>query len=142
MVRERFVRVDEHVVVACPPQEALSCLDGPTAIAAWFGGRRDGSRTTIASGAGDLVLERAHEEWLPEDGALLVVGTTGDLWFRAHLTVRAVMRPGAHRYLHPGTEIWTHVELGPADRAMHAVAVVQDVLRHGLDHLRLELDAS
>jgi hypothetical protein len=142
MVRERFARVDEHVVVACPLHEALSCLDGPTAIAAWFGGRRDGSRTTIASGAGVLVLERAHEEWLPEDGALLVVGTTGDLWFRAHLTLRAVMRPGAHPYLHPGTEIWTHVELGPADRAIQAVRVVQDVLRHGLDHLRLELDAS
>lgn len=139
-MNDGIVRVDEHVVVACPPQDALTCLDGPTAIAAWFGGQRHGSRTTIASRAGDLVLERSHEDWLPEDGALLVVGTTGDLWFRAHLTVRAVMRPGAHPYLHPGTEIWTHVELGPADRALQASAVIQDVLRHGLDHLRLELD--
>ena len=32
---------------------------------------------------------------LPDDGALLVVGTTGDLWFRAHLTVRSVMLPDA-----------------------------------------------
>ena len=92
-MNDRIVRVDEHVVVACRPQDALSCLDGPTAIAAWFGGDRSGSRTTIASPAGELVLERAHEEWLPDDGALLVVGTTGDLWFRAHLTVRSVMRP-------------------------------------------------
>ena len=72
MVNDRIVRVDEHVVVACRPQDALGCLDGPTAIAAWFGGDRSGSRTTIASPAGELVLERAHEEWLPDDGALLV----------------------------------------------------------------------
>jgi len=141
-VNDRIVRVDEHVVVACRPQDALSCLDGPTAIAAWFGGDRSGSRTTIASPAGELVLKRAHEEWLPDDGALLVVGTTGDLWFRAHLTVRSVMLPDAHPYLHPGTEIWAHVELGPADRAVQASAVIRDVLRHGLEHLRLELDAS
>jgi hypothetical protein len=129
-VTDRIVRLDEHVVVACPPEGALTCLDGPAAIAGWFGCQRHGSRTTIASRAGDLVLE------------LLVVGTTGDLWFRAHLTVRAVMRPGAHPYLHPGTEIWTHVELGPADRATHASEVIQDVLRRGLDHLRLELDTA
>ena len=141
-MNDRIVRVDEHVVVACRPQDALTCLDGPTAIAGWFGGQREASRTTITSRAGVLVLERSNEEWLADDGALLVVGTTGDLWFRAHLTVRAVMRPGTHPYLHPGAEVWTHVELGPADRADHACAVIQDVLRHGLDHLRLELDAS
>ena len=139
---DAIVCVDDHVVVACDPQDALACLDGPSAIAAWFGGDRSGSRTTIASPAGHLVLERAHEEWLPDDGALLVVGTAGDLWFRAHLTVRSVMLSGAHPYLHPGTEIWTHVELGPADRAVQASAVIRDVLRHGLDHLRLELDTS
>lgn len=139
-MNDGIVYIDEHVVVACLPQDALSCLDGPMAIAAWFGGHGCGSRTTIASAAGDLVLERAQEEWLPDDGALLVVGTTADLWFRAHLTVRAVMRPGAHPYLQPGTEIWTHVELGPANRASRAIAIIQDVLRFGLDHLRLELD--
>ena len=32
-MNDRIVRVDEHVVVACRPQDALSCLDGPTAIA-------------------------------------------------------------------------------------------------------------
>ena len=141
-MNDGIVHVDEHVVVACPLEEALTCLNGPTAIAAWFGGQRDGCRTSIGSRSGGLVLERAHEEWLPDDGALLVVGTAGDLWFRAHLTLRAVMRPGAHPYVHPGTEIWTHVELGPADRASQASAVIQDVLRHGLDHLRLELDTS
>jgi hypothetical protein len=141
-VNDRIVRVDEHVVVACPPQEALSCLNGPSAIAAWFGSQRHGSRSTIASTSGVLVLERAHEEWVPDDGALLVVGTTGDLWFRAHLTVRAVMRSGTPSCLHPGTEIWTHVELGPADGAAHASEVIQDVLRRGLDHLRLELDTA
>jgi hypothetical protein len=139
-VNDGIVCIDEHVVVACPPEDALTCLDGPTAIAAWFGGHGCGSRITIASAAGDLVLERVHEEWLPDDGALLVVGTTADLWFRGHLTVRAVMRPGAHPYLHPGTEIWTHVELGPATRASRPSTVIRDVLRFGLDHLRLELD--
>ena len=139
---DRIVRLDEHVVVACPPEGALTCLDGPAAIAGWFGCQRHGSRTTIASRAGDLVLERAYEEWRRDDGALLVVGTTGDLWFRAHLTVRAVMRSGTPSCLHPGTEIWTHVELGPADGAAHASEVIQDVLRRGLDHLRLELDTA
>lgn len=87
------------------------------------------------------MLERTHEQWLPADGALLVVGTAGALQFRAHLTMRAVMRPGAHPYLQPGTEIWTHVELGPANRATQASAVIREVLRlFGLDHLRLELD--
>ena len=132
--------LDEHIVVACPPRDALECLNGPDAIAGWFGCKRVGSQTTIASGGGDLVVERAHEEWLPDDGALLVIGTTGDVWLRAHLTVRAVMQPGAHPYLHPGTEIWTHLELGPARRASRFTALLQDVLRNGLDHLRLELD--
>lgn len=134
--------IDDHVVVACRPQDALICLDGPMAIAAWFGGHRRGSRTTIASPAGDLILERVHEEWLPDDGALLVVGTTGDVWIRAHLTVRAVIQPDAHPYLHPGTEIWTHVELRPANRALQLHAVLHDILRRGLGHLRLELDTS
>lgn len=87
-MNDGIVHVDEHVVVACPLEEALTCLNCPTAIAAWFGGQRDGCRTSIGSRSGGLVLERAHEEWLPDDGALLVVGTTGDLWFRAHLTLR------------------------------------------------------
>ena len=139
-MNDGIVYIDEHVVLACLPQDALSCLDGPMAIAAWFGGHGCGSRTTIGSAAGDLVLERAHEEWLPDAGALLVVGTTAELWFRAHLTVRAVMRSGAHPYLQPGTEIWTHVELGPATRASRPSTVIRDVLRFGLDHLRLELD--
>lgn len=123
-MNDSIVCIDEHVVVACPPEEALTCLNGPGAIAGWFGGHGCGSRTTFSSRAGDLVLERAHEEWLPDDGALLVVGTTGNLWFRGHLTVRAVMRPGAHPYRHSGTEIWTHVELGPASRASRPSTVV------------------
>lgn len=139
-MNDRIVHVDEYVVVACRPQDALTYLDGPIAISAWFGAQRHGSRTTISSPAGHLVLERAHEEWLPDAGALVVVGTSGDLWFRAHLTVRAVMQPGAHPYLEPGTEIWTHVELGPAHLASRPSTVIRDVLWHGLDHLRLELD--
>lgn len=142
MMNDDIVRIDDHVVVACTPADALSCLDGPAAIAAWFGAQRGRSQTTITSPAGDLVLERAHEEWRPDDGALMAVGTTGDLWFRAHLTVRGVILPDAHPYLHPGTEVWTHVELGPADHAAHARAVIQHVLRRGLDHLRMELNTS
>lgn len=134
------VCVDEHIIVACPPRDALECLNGPAAIAGWFGCKRLGPPTTIVSPRGDLVLDLAHEEWAPDDGALLVVGTTGDLWLRAHLTVRAVMQPGAHPYAHPGTEIWTHLELGPAHRASGLTALLQDVLRDGLEHLRLELD--
>ncbi len=130
-MNDRILHVDEHLIVACPAQDALTRLDGPTAIASWFGCKREGSRTTISSVAGDLVLERAYEEWKRDEGALLVVGTTGDLWFRAHLSVCAS--------LHSGTEIRTHVELGPADRALRARAVIHDVLRQGLHRLRLEL---
>lgn len=138
----RIVRIDKHIIVSCPPQVALACLDGPTTITGWFGGHRHGARTTFASRAGVLVIERSQEEWLPDVGAFLLAGTTGDLWFRAHLTVRAVMRPGAYAYVHSGTEIATHVELGPADRALLASTVIQDVIHHGLDHIRLELDTS
>ena len=37
-VNDGIVCIDEHVVVACLPQDALSCLNGPMATAAWFGG--------------------------------------------------------------------------------------------------------
>jgi hypothetical protein len=134
--------IDDHLVVACTPGDVLRCLAGPPATAGWFGGHRDGFRTTITSPVGDLVLQRAHEEWRPDDGAYSVVGTTGDLWFRAHLTVRAVIRSDADQRLLQGSELWGHVELGPAGQATHAGVVIRQVLRRGLEHLRLELDVS
>jgi hypothetical protein len=38
------------------------------------------------------------------------------------------------------TEIWVHVELTPARAAAWTAALLQDAIRRGLEHLRMELD--
>jgi len=136
-----LVLIDDHAVLACDPAEALTCLDGPEAITAWFGARRSADQTTLHGPAGDLCLDRAHQQWRPQDGLLSVDGTIGALHFHAQLTVRAVIRPTPERPWRAATEIWVHVELGPASLADGPGAILRTVIHRGLDHLRWELDA-
>jgi len=132
--------IDDHLVVACTPADALACLEGPEVIAAWFAAHRHGATTTITTPAGDLVLQRTAERWL--DGALTVDGTSGPLRYHAHFSVRAVIRPAVDGTLHQGSELWVHVELAPARYARRAATIIRHAIGHGLEHLRLELDAT
>jgi hypothetical protein len=45
-------------------------------------------------------------------------------------------------YLHEVTELWVHVELGPAAEAIGIATAARAAIRRGLEHLRLELDAA
>lgn len=137
---DELILVDDHVVVACTPGEAMACLQDPAAIAAWFGAHRHGARTTVHSPAGQLALDRDQERWEPADGVLTVDGRAGPVRIHAHLTVRAVIRPDAHHRLHQGTEVWVHAELAPASQAQRVSAVLRQVIHRGLEHLRLEFD--
>lgn len=132
--------IDDHLVVACTPADALACLDGPEVIAAWFAAQRQGAVTTITTPAGDLALRRTAQRWA--GGILTVDGTTGPLRYHAYLTVRAVVRPAADRILHEGAELWVHVELAPARYAGRAGTIIRHAIAHGLEHLRLELDTA
>ncbi len=139
---EEIILIDDHVVVACAPPDALACLEGPEAIAAWFDARRVGDRTTIRSSVGDLELHRDRQEWRPTEGVLTIDGTAGPVRFHAYFTLRATIRPDPNNYLHEVTELWAHVELGPVAQAHRAAAILRSAIRRGLDHLRLELDAT
>lgn len=138
--RDELLLIDEHLVVACTPTDALACLAGPDAIAAWFSAHRHGGTTTISTPAGDLALQRAAESW--RDGTLTVDGTSGPLRYHAHLSVRAVIRPAADRAVHQGSELWVHVELAPARCSQRAATIIRHAVDLGLEHLRLELDAA
>lgn len=140
VVSDALVLVDDHIVLACTPGEAMACLHSPAAIAAWFGAQRHGARTTIHSPAGQLTLDRDHERWEPADSVLTVDGRAGPVRIHAHLTVRAVIRRDAHHHLHRGTEVWVHAELAPASQAQRVSAIIRQVILRGLEHLRLELD--
>ena len=136
-----LVLIDDSVVVPCPPRDALACLDGPQAIAAWFGVRRSGTRSTVPSRVGHLELSRERERWAPEEGVLTVDGFAGTVPFHAQLTLRAVIRPVSGR-LEAGTELWVHVELGNARHARRTATIIRRVIEQGLEHIRLELDAA
>lgn len=142
MAGDGLVFIDDHVTLACSPAEALACLDGPDAIAAWFGAQRSGARTTIGSSLGELTVVRDQQRWAPEEGLLVVDATVGSLRLHAYLTVRGVIRVDAARRPRPGSEVWAHVELGPAAHAERAAPIIADVVRRGLHHLRLELDTA
>ena len=137
---DELLLIDDHVVVACTPAEALACLDGPEVIAAWFGSHRRGATTTITTPAGDLVLQRTAERWV--EGTLTVDGTSGPLRYHAHFSVRPAIRPAADQTLREGSELWVHVELAPARYARRAATIIRQALGHGLEHLRRELDAA
>jgi hypothetical protein len=137
---DELLLIDDHLVVACPPTDALACLDGPQKIAGWFPVHRRGTTTTITTATGSLVLERTEERW--NDGTLTVDGNSGQLSYHAHLSVRAVIRPAANRTLHQGSELWVHVELAPARAARRAASVIRHAIGCGFEHLRLELDAA
>lgn len=136
---DELLLIDDYLVVACTPTDALACLDSPSVIAAWFAAHRRGATSTLTTPAGDLVLQRTAERWL--GGTLTVDGTTGPLGYHAHLSVRAVIRPAADHTLHQGSELWVHVELAPARYAQRAATIIRHAIGHGLEHLRLELDA-
>lgn len=138
---DEVILIDDSVVVACSPADASACLDSPAAIAAWFGARRDGKRTTIPSPVGDLELHRVREDWRPAEGVLTIDGSTGPVRFHAYFTVRPSIRPRPGNYLHEVTELWVHVELGPAAGATGLAVAARAAIRRGLEHLRLELDA-
>ena len=140
-MRGRLVLIDDSLTLGCPPAQVLACLDGPEAIAAWFHARRLGDRTMLRSSGGDLELRREHEEWVAGDGALTVDGSAGRVRFHGQLTIRAVMRSTASRQFRLGTEVWVHVELGPAARARRANVIICRAIESGLEHLRLEFDA-
>ena len=140
-VGDELILIDDSVVVACSPPDASACLDSPEAIGAWFGARRVGNRTTIPSPAGDLELEREREDWRPAEGVLTIDGSTGPVRFHAYFTVRPSIRPRPGNHLHEVTELWVHVELGPAAGATGLAVAARAAIRRGLEHLRLELDA-
>lgn len=139
---DEMILIDDSVVLACSPPDASAYLDRPDAIAAWFGARREGSRTTIRSPAGDLELHREREDWRPSEGVLTVDGSAGPVRFHAYFTMRPSIRPEPGNYLHEVTELWVHVELGPAAQAAGMASTARVAIRRGLEHLRLELDAA
>lgn len=139
---EDVILIDDHVVVACAPPDASACLESPDAIAAWFDAHREGARTTIRSAVGDLELHREREDWRPLDGVLTIDGTAGPVRFHAYFTLRPTIRPDPSSYLHEVTELWAHVELGPAAQARRATAIFRSAIHRGLEHLRLEFDAA
>lgn len=139
---EEIILIDDHVVVACTPPDASACLASPDAIAGWFDAHRAGDRTTVRSSVGDLELHREREDWRPADGVLTIDGTAGPVRFHAYFTLRPTIRPDPSSYLHEVTELWAHVELGPAAQAQRAAAILRGAIRRGLEHLALELDAT
>ena len=139
---DEMIQIDDSVVLACSPPDASAYLDHPDAIAAWFGARREGNRTTIRSSTGDLELHREREEWRPSEGVLTIDGSAGPVRFHAYFTMRPSIRPEPGNYLHEVTELWVHVELGPAAQAAGMASTARVAIRRGLEHLRLELDAA
>lgn len=118
----------------------MACLHSPAVIAAWFGALHHNSRTTVRSPQGELVLDCDSQQWEPADGVLTVEVRAGPVRIHAYLTVRAVIRPDAHRHLHEGTEVWVHAELAPAPQAQRITTVIHEVIHRGLENLRLELN--
>lgn len=138
---DNLTLIDEHVVVACPVADAMTCLDGPNAIAGWFGARRGVTSTTIESAVGEFCLDDVREQRRPAQRVLIVDGVAGVVRCHGYLTLAPVIRHMRAGVLHHGTQIWVHVELAPANRAHHAAVIVRDAIVRGLEHLRLELDA-
>lgn len=136
-----ILEIDDCVVVACTVEDALTILSAPEAVATWFGSRRDGPHSVIASAHRDLHLIRDQEIWQPERGLLAITARSGHVGIVAYLTLRAVVQVTDSRQIRPGTEIWVHVELRPAKSATREAAVLRVAIRRALHHLRLELDA-
>lgn len=142
MASDDLVFIDDHVSLACTPAEAMACFDGPDAVAAWFGAQRSGARTAISSPLGGLTVVREQQRWAPEEAVLIVDASVGSLRLYAYLTVRGVIRVDAEGRPRQGSEVWAHVELGPAANAERAAPIIGYVVRRGLHHLRLELDTA
>src|SRR3546814_12700011 len=99
-VGDEMILIDDSIVLACSPPDASAYLDRPDAIAAWFGARREGNRTTIRSSAGDLELHREREDWRPAEGVLTIDGSAGPVRFHASFTMRPSIRTAPGNYLH------------------------------------------
>lgn len=139
MSRTAVTIIDEHAVVACSPADAAVHLSEPAAIAAWFGGRYGPGCTIVEVDRRTLefrhdVVQERHA-W----SAVVVDGTVSGRRYHAYLTIRAVIRVGDAGQLHEAAEIWAHVEVASAPRS--TTKAIRSLLRRGLDHLRLELDA-
>jgi hypothetical protein len=134
------VEIDEYLVVECAPVDAAGLFAHPSAIAAWFGARREDDRTVTLRAACSLRIHVADELWLPDDHALLVSGVIERVRYRSHVTLRAVAAPRCGDPWAAATEVWVHVELerGPGVRRIRSQLVC--AVRRGLEHIRTEMD--
>jgi len=133
--------IDEHIVVASSPGDATAHLSDPAAIAAWFGARYRTGCTTADVGGRTLEFRHDATQWCADLSAIIAEGTVSGCRFQAYLTVRGLIRVGDGGDLYESAEIWVHVEVAAARRS-GTVNAIRALLRRGLDHLHLELDAA
>lgn len=138
MPRDVVTIIDEHAIVCCSVAEAEIHLSEPAAVAAWFGARYHVDRTTIDVGSTRIEFRHPPLRWHPDQLAVVADGTVSGLSYYAYLTLRAVVRVGVGGQVREATEIWLHFEL--LSRAPALAGLIRTVLRHGLHHLRSELD--
>ncbi len=134
--------IDESTIVACTPADALDTLYDPAAIANWFGIRRSGFRSVLASSYGDLVLTRVHEYWGRDEQVYALSACAGCVRIDAYVTFRAVIRTTALSLPAAGTELWIHAEIEPAPGAAEAAVIIRDIARRGLGHFCMEFDTT
>jgi hypothetical protein len=133
--------IDDSVVVSCTLSEAKSVLHDPWSVASWFGATRGAGEMVVrTTGKRSLVFKPDRVVWLAHEHALVAEGAVASLRYCAHVTLRSVIQTQGSGTVADATEIWVHVELMPARAAAWAVGLLQDAIRRGLEHLRLELD--
>ncbi|MGE0304396.1 MAG: hypothetical protein AB7H92_04155 [Microbacteriaceae bacterium] len=141
MAARELTFIDDRVLLACAIDEAAQLLGEPIQVADWFRAVRTESSTTIRSPIGNCVLERTHERCNTTDQVLTLDGNIGDVAVHAHLTLMAVVHSIADGRIRHGTEIWVHAELSHGSQTRRAARIISSAIGHGLEHIRLELDA-